>query len=91
MNGILALLLSMGFYVETVIGTHPSLLASLPHLSGFKQVHCSSKKVSSSCGVVSSVPCLCCSFYVPQVTCMENLKKRQEEGVKMLGIWGWPC
>lgn len=30
MNGNLALLLSMGFCVETVIGTHPSLLASLP-------------------------------------------------------------
>lgn len=73
MNGILALLLSMGFCVETVIGTHPSLLGSLPHLSGFKQVHCSSKQLSSSCGMVSSVPCLCCSFYVPQVTCMENL------------------
>lgn len=30
MNGILALLLSVGFCVETLIGTHPSLLASLP-------------------------------------------------------------
>lgn len=82
MNGILALLLSMGFCVETVIGTHPSLLASLPHLSGFKQVHCCSEQVSSSCGVVSSVPCLRCSFYVPQVTCMEKLLKRQEEDQK---------
>lgn len=37
MNGILALLASKEFCVETVIVKHTSLLASVPHLSVFTE------------------------------------------------------
>lgn len=74
MNGILALLISKEFYVETVIVKHTSLLASLPHLSVFTK-YITLESMSLHLVTVDIIKCalLLQFFYVPPVTRMEKL------------------
>lgn len=86
MNGILALLLSMGFYVETVIGTHPSLLASLPHLSGSLKCIAPARRSLHLVEWYQVCPASAVLFMFPKLLVWKTLKKDRRKELK---CWGF--